>query len=70
MKKLEIEKTKPTFILSTFKTDITIVGLDFLISNIFINKFAQRRKLFVEKKYLLGAIWLYENAIPSKLNIS
>ena len=27
MKKLEIEKTKPTYIISTFKTDIIKVGL-------------------------------------------
>ena len=38
MKKLEIEKTKPTFIISTFKTDIIKVGLVFSISNIFIAK--------------------------------
>ena len=38
MKKLEIEKTKPTFIISTFKTDIIKVGLVFLISNYFIAK--------------------------------
>ena len=38
MKMLEIEKTKPTFIISTFKTDIGKVGLVFLISNIFIAK--------------------------------
>ena len=36
MKKLEIEKTKPTFIISTFKTDIMKVGLVFSISNFFI----------------------------------
>ena len=38
MKKLEIEKTKATFIISTFKTDIIKVGLVFSISNFFINK--------------------------------
>ena len=38
MKKLEIEKTKPTFIISTFKTNIIKVGLVFLISNYFIAK--------------------------------
>ena len=38
MKKLEIEKTKPTFIISTFKTDILKVGLDISISNFFIAK--------------------------------
>ena len=36
MKKLEIEKTKPTYIISTFKTDIIKVGLFSLISNYFI----------------------------------
>ena len=30
MKKLEIETTKPTFIISTFKTDKVKVGLVFL----------------------------------------
>ena len=38
MKKLEIVKTKPTFIISTFKTDIIKVGLVFSISNFFITK--------------------------------
>ena len=38
MKKWEIEKTKPTFIISTFKTDIIKVGLVFSISNFFIAK--------------------------------
>ena len=38
MKKFEIEKTKPTFIISTSKTDITKVGLVFSISNFFIAK--------------------------------
>ena len=38
MKKLEIKKTKPTFIMSTFKTDIIKVGLVFSISNFFIAK--------------------------------
>ena len=38
MKKLEIEKTKPTSIISTFKTDIIKVGLVFSISNFFIAK--------------------------------
>ena len=33
-KKLEIEKTKPTIVTSTFKTDMTNVGLMFLISNL------------------------------------
>ena len=38
MKKLEIEKTKPTYIILTFKTDIIKVGLVFSISNFFIAK--------------------------------
>ena len=38
MKKLDIKKNKPTFIISTFKTDIIKVGLVFSISNFFIAK--------------------------------
>ena len=38
MKKLEIKKTKPTLIISTFKTAIIKVGLFFSISNFFIAK--------------------------------
>ena len=38
MKKLENEKTKPTFIISVLKVDIIKVGLVFLISNFFIAK--------------------------------
>ena len=38
IKTLEIEKTKPTFIISTFKTDIIKAGLVFSISNFFITK--------------------------------
>ena len=38
MKKLEIEKTKPTFIISVSKVDIIKVGLVFSISNFFITK--------------------------------
>ena len=38
MKKLEIEKTKPTFITSVLKVDILKVGLVFSISNFFITK--------------------------------
>ena len=41
MKKLEIEKTKPTCIISTFKTDIINVGLFFLISSFFTDEFSQ-----------------------------
>ena len=35
IKDLEIERTKPTIVISTFKTDITVVGLVFLISIFF-----------------------------------
>ena len=38
MKKLKIEKIRPTFIISTFKTDIIKVALLFLISYFFIAK--------------------------------
>ena len=38
MKKIKKKKTKPTFIISTFKTDKIKVGLVFLISNFFIAK--------------------------------
>ena len=38
MKKLEIEKTKPTFIISVLKVDIIKVGLVFSISHFFITK--------------------------------
>ena len=37
VKKLEIEKTKPTFTLKTLKV-VYLVGLVFLIFNFFINK--------------------------------
>ena len=38
MKKFEIEKTKPTFIISVLKVDIIKVGLVFSISHFFITK--------------------------------
>ena len=38
MKKLEIEKSKPTFIISVLKVDIIKVGLVFSISNFFVTK--------------------------------
>ena len=38
IKKLEIETTKPTFIISVLKVDIIKVGLVFSISNFFITK--------------------------------
>ena len=38
MKKLEIEKTKPPFIISVLKVDIINVGLVFSISNFFMKE--------------------------------
>ena len=49
MKKMEIEKTKPTFTISTFKTDIIKVGLVFSISNFFINKTSLANKWMRKK---------------------
>ena len=43
IKKLDFEEIKPTW-YSTFKTDITKVGLVFLISNFFIDEISQGRK--------------------------
>ena len=37
MKKLEIEKTKPTFIISVLKVEYTVILVS-LISNFFIDK--------------------------------
>ena len=58
MKKLEIVKTKPTFTISTFKTDIIKVGLVFSISNFFIAKksLANNWRSF-SSSYLALASW-------------
>ena len=58
MKKLEIEKTKLTFIISTLKTDVIKVGLVFSISNFFIAKtsLANNRRSFSSSYLALGAI--------------
>ena len=53
MKKLEIEKTKPSFIISV--ATIREVDLVFLLSNLFINKTAQERKLVHEKILTLNS---------------
>ena len=45
---MEIEKTKPTFIISVFKV-VNQVVLVFSISNFFINKNSQGRKLSAKK---------------------
>ena len=57
MKKLEIEKTKPTFIISVLKVDIIKAGLVFSISNVFIAK-TFRQINGGGKKYLLAVIQL------------
>ena len=44
MKKVEIEKTKPAFIISVLKVDIIKVSLVFSIFNFFINKIALANK--------------------------
>jgi hypothetical protein len=54
VKKLEIEKTKTTFIQSVLKVVYCLVSV-FLIFNFFINKNSQGRKLS-EKKNLLSVI--------------
>ena len=54
MKKLKIEKTKPTFNMSTFKTDILKVGLVFSISN-----FSLLKRLWqIIGGVLAAVIWL------------
>ena len=52
MKNLEIEKTKPTFIISTFKTVIIKVGLVFSISNFFISKKSLANKWMKKNTFL------------------
>ena len=48
LKKLEIEKTKTTFIISVLKV-VYLLVLVFSISNFFINKNSQGRKLSEKK---------------------
>ena len=57
MKKLEIQKLS-TLLLYQFQTLYTRWSCFFLISNFFINKNSQGRKLSVKKKYLLAVIQL------------
>ena len=55
MKMLEIEKTKPTFIISVLKVDILKVGLVFSISN-----FSLLKRLWqINGGVLAAEIWLY-----------
>ena len=59
MKKLEIEKTKPTIFISTFKNDVTVEGLDFLISNFLITTtLGEGIFRFIEKKIVPDITWL------------
>ena len=64
MKKLEIEKTKPTFIISTLKTDIIKVG--FSISNFFIAKtsLANNWRSFSSSYLALTAIPALSKELP------
>ena len=54
MKKFEIEKTKPTFIISVLKV-VYWVGLVYRISNFNINENSQGKKLF----YIKNILFLY-----------
>ena len=71
MKKLEIEKTKPTFIISTFKTDIIKVGLVFSISNFFIAKtsLANNWRSFSSSYLALGGSKIAPKMVISRLKI-
>ena len=57
MKKLDIEKTKPTLIISLLKVDILKMGLVFSISNFFIAKMslANNWRSFSSSNLALGA---------------
>ena len=65
MKKWEIEKTKPTFIISTFKTDIIKVGLVFSISNFFIaeTSLANNWRSFSSSYLALGIFYVLEDFV-------
>ena len=58
MKKLEIEKTKPTFIISVLKVEYQVVLVSSIFS-FFINKMSLANK-WMRKKYLLSVIQLYQ----------
>ena len=51
LKKLEIQKTKTTFVITVLKVVYKVV-LVYSISNFFINKISQERKMCSWKKYL------------------
>jgi hypothetical protein len=69
VKKLEIQKTKTSFIISVLKV-VYLVVLVFSISNFFANKNSQGRKLS-SKKYLLAVIQHYSwvNSIVNTIDI-
>ena len=60
MKKLEIEKTKPTFITSILKVEF-LVGLVFSIFNFFSLLKRLWQIIGGGKKYLPAVIWLYQD---------
>ena len=62
IKKFEIKKTKPTIVISTFKTDVIIVGLVFSISNFFNNKISQGRNQFMAYRKCLQQQFSYYEA--------
>ena len=65
MKKMEIEKTKPTFIISVLKVENMIVGLVFSISNFFIAKtsLANNWRSFSSSYLALVSLYATEEAI-------
>ena len=71
MKKLEIEKTKPTLIISVLKVDIIKVGLVFSISNFFITKTPLANK-WMRKKIpsCSNSALVFTVSIPEMYNFS
>ena len=59
-KQLEIEKTKPTFIILTYQYNKVWAYFFFIIiCNLLIFKISQSGKSVDEKKKILGQTWLY-----------
>ena len=58
MKKFEIAKTKPTFIISVLKIEYYLGGLSFFDFQL-NNKIFHANKWMRKKKYLLAVIQLY-----------
>ena len=63
MKKSEIENTKPTLIISTFKTDIIKVGSVFSISKFFITKTSLANKWRSAVEHPLCDVWMEKTQI-------